>query len=1200
MLQTPTSLWINKLALLMQAVPAENNRELQHKCIDFMQKLDKSELAIAFCGHFSAGKSSLMNHLFGMSLLPTSPIPTSANVVKVKHGPDKIQMRYFNGTTQEVTGTYTEEAFQALCQDGDRATEVVIERSDLPLPPHVAIVDTPGVDSTDEAHRIATEANLHVSDVIFYMMDYNYVQAEGNLQFVKDLTERGKKVYLIINQIDKHREKELSFAEFKKGVAASFGAWNILVAGIYYTSLKQPDHPHNQLAEVKRLLHQLYNQKNQLMEQNVEREMNYLIDQYIHKKTAVLPAQATLKARRTELLDKERNLLQQLDQWQQEKQQISNQLMKDLDHILQNAYLMPANLRELAKSYLEAMQSDFKIGLWFAKNKTEQEKHRREQQFLQSLTETVSTQLTGHIVDLVQRHAKKYAIFQAALADELHHAVPVVTVETLRKTIKQGAGLSGNYVLTYTTDLAEQIKSFYRTFVRQYLTNHLTELESQVQQNIQSGQQSLHSIQKQLQQTQQDIELHVNIIKEQKALLQILENEQGQAPRDFIEKCLQQNQAVQATTLITESQATLRTEDELIMNPAAESNMTQKQSLLLQAENTLASLPHLQPFLERLRAKRVQMDNQQFTVALFGAFSAGKSSFANALLGDNLLPVSPNPTTATVCRICPPTFEHIHKTGTVIFKSSETLLQELKHLFELFHKKSTVSDLKELLAEIPPLLSGNLETTRQKMAVPFLRAIHQGFQNMEQKMGQSIVMSQAEAISYMADEAKSAFVEEVALYYDSILAKLGITLVDTPGADSLHARHTDVAFRYMKQADALLFVTYYNHAFSRADRELLIQLGRVQDSFALDKMYFIVNAADLAASPSELNKVVDYVASQLHQYGIRQPRMFPVSSLASLSDKQENRELNPAFARFEQAFLRFIQEDSRAAAIRRMITDVEQANLWMDEMLTAIHASESEKAAQQQQWKQAKNTLIQQFSSPISTTEERNLAQEIKTLLYYVGERLRLRYYDEFAVFINPSVIRESGRAGRKQLAAAAKELLAFIGTDLIQEYRATSLRLEKWLQTELVTFTEQHNKQQHSLLTGLSLTELEEITTPEVTLIHPVWNESHPDFSKAINLYKNSQSFFEQNARNKMKEQLKLQVDEVLNLHITQMTNEFITAYTTAWQQNIRQLSQLWIEQVTDHFARLESSIQGQLEEKPLVETKTRLSQLLAVLIEK
>ena len=140
---------------------------------------------------------------------------------------------------------------------------------------------------------------------------------------------------------------------------------------------------------------------------------------------------------------------------------------------------------------------------------------------------------------------------------------------------------------------------------------------------------------------------------------------------------------------------------------------------------------------------------------------------------------------------------------------------------------------------------------------------------------------------YVAKEEKACFVQFINLYYDCEFTRLGITLVDTPGADSINARHTGVAFEYIKNADAILFVTYYNHAFSKADREFLIQLGRVKDVFALDKMFFLVNAADLASSDTELQLVQTYVKEQLEQYGIRFPRLYPVSSLQALQNHED-------------------------------------------------------------------------------------------------------------------------------------------------------------------------------------------------------------------------------------------------------------------------------------------------------------------------
>ena len=62
-------------------------------------------------------------------------------------------------------------------------------------------------------------------------------------------------------------------------------------------------------------------------------------------------------------------------------------------------------------------------------------------------------------------------------------------------------------------------------------------------------------------------------------------------------------------------------------------------------------------------------------------------------------------------------------------------------------------------------------------------------------------------------------------------------------------------------------------------------MGRVKDTFALDKMFFIVNAIDLAQNEEEMDAVLDYVEEQLVTYGIRQPHLYPVSSMLALQEK---------------------------------------------------------------------------------------------------------------------------------------------------------------------------------------------------------------------------------------------------------------------------------------------------------------------------
>ena len=54
--------------------------------------------------------------------------------------------------------------------------------------------------------------------------------------------------------------------------------------------------------------------------------------------------------------------------------QKKKRLYEEIDRVLDNAYLMPFQTRDLAEQYLATRQPDFKVGLFFAKQKTEQER----------------------------------------------------------------------------------------------------------------------------------------------------------------------------------------------------------------------------------------------------------------------------------------------------------------------------------------------------------------------------------------------------------------------------------------------------------------------------------------------------------------------------------------------------------------------------------------------------------------------------------------------------------------------------------------------------------------------------------------------------------------------------------------------------------------------------------------------------------
>ena len=95
---------LGEMASIMVSTGDERHGE---QLLEFRGKLSESLLTVAFCGHFSAGKSTLVNRLCGRNLLPSSPIPTSANVVKIVNGESKaIITKLVHGQAQQLRSTH--------------------------------------------------------------------------------------------------------------------------------------------------------------------------------------------------------------------------------------------------------------------------------------------------------------------------------------------------------------------------------------------------------------------------------------------------------------------------------------------------------------------------------------------------------------------------------------------------------------------------------------------------------------------------------------------------------------------------------------------------------------------------------------------------------------------------------------------------------------------------------------------------------------------------------------------------------------------------------------------------------------------------------------------------------------------------------------------------------------------------------------
>ena len=1095
----------------------------------FARKLLQKEFVIGFAGHFSAGKSSMINALAGEDILATSPIPTSANIVKVHNAEEDYAILYLhNQPPVKFEAGYDIAQVKQLSKDGELVSLIEIGHKGSSLPKGVTVMDTPGVDSTDDAHAMSTESALHIADMVFYTMDYNHVQSELNFQFTKELMKYNENIYLIVNQVDKHKEDELSFEDFKQSVHNSFAAWGVYPKGIFFTSLKAKDLPHNDFVKVKQIVMDSMNDWEEQLVLTAANTLKKLADEHI----------SYLEEEKVNRLEESAEVLSE-DDWnnredikeQYEKLSLQTSLFsfeqfketfeEKRAELLKNAAITPSDLRDKLRDYLESKQEGFKVGgLFSAKRKTEEARVLREQVMMEHLNTVVSSQITGHMKSLMKNSFKDVGALNeeiAAQIDTYDYTIPTSIVE---EQIQKGALLTGDALLNFANRVADAVKRYFIRQTDSWVANSEEMLEQVATQSSAPVTKKLNALQgkydaikyiEQIDEFQKFNKLQMTQVTNE--LRPVTKEQQAKWERDF-EQALKEIRPFEPNMLKKEESEQVLVENE----SKTQIPEVNKEAAIKRALKTAQIVRNVQGFEEVakfIENKVERLQKQDFTIALFGAFSAGKSSFSNALMGSKVLPVSPNPTTAAINKIRPVSENNPHETADVTLKTAQQLLEDIQASYEAIGL--SVSSLEEAYNSANEGLAVKLTDERLNVHKSFIRAFSEGYKQFESQLGTVLRVNREDFEKFVAQENRSCFVDNIDFYYDSPLTRLGVTLVDTPGADSINARHTGVAFEYIRNADAILFITYYNHAFAKADREFLIQLGRVKDAFELDKMFFIVNAIDLASTMNEEEEVKNYVSNELQRFGIRFPRLYGVSSLHALREKVEQEDFQSGMAPFENAFHHFLKEELTALAVQALIEEVDKTEERLRSLIDQTEQNLLRKDERLAELSQLEATVKNRFAVSNTSMLVSDAKQELEELLYYVLQRVYYRYPDFFREGYNPSVF--SKLPAQAALASGLKEVLSALRFDFAQELRVTNFRLAQFVQKQLKISFKEEAISLKEMNQSFAFMNYDHDEPAILDFVGPF--EDHEKFASVKSHFRNVKAFFEKNEKENLKDAL-------------------------------------------------------------------------------
>lgn len=958
---------LDLLYKLKKEIEKSSNQPLIKQINEMIKKIYNEQYTVSFVGHFSAGKSTLINNVIGQNILPSSPVPTTSNTAQLISS-DKNSISV-NLNNNQYTVVDNQEDVKRLNTEDREVESIEIEFTSDKFNKGFTFQDTPGVDSMSDNHRESAFQYLLTSNYVFYTVDYNHVQSDMNFNFIKSLNKLDIPVILVVNQVDKHDEDEISFDTYKNRVNKAVTDWKLNLEKIFYVS--KYDTPNNEKQLFNQYIHQLDQQRTE-HQVFIDRVTNYIKQEQLkyinqHMETILSDIDST-----EETFDddyqayKEKFNVQSEQSLIQDKDQFTSNLKEKRKEILDNAYLMPYEMRETIRQYLETTAKDYKVKGLFNKDK---KKAMIQDETLEQVKEALDIKIHDEITKVWIKsleNLNKY-IQDADLFEKIINQQYTISKEELSGHVQEQTSITNDYVLIYSKGITEMINRKISNETNQLIEEIVNMSEVHNESNEEKNQLN-------------EYETYVEF-KNLKTSL-ITNNYQHYYIHldESIDKLIDRH-FIHINDLDLEDKKETKQQFKEVQTEHRENNLQQLKDQI----NHLKKLPLFEGEVHNIENQVERIEHNITKIAVFGTFSAGKSSLINAILQKPVLLSSPNPTTASITEISYGTEQE------VTFKTYEQLLEEINHITEFANKQySTIEsfiDDKEI-KQHPSLSSNHLA---------FFEAIETNFNHYKDilKEGKSVTFDIEELEKLTADDTHAAFVHKINLRLEEAWLKDKI-IIDSPGLNSNNQRHTRETEQIIASSDLIIYVSYYNHAFTDKDGEFLTYMRDMNNLQQSQGLKFVINAIDLAESEEDKEAVISYVESSLDALNIK-PECYPVSSKQALKSHDDE------FKRLMDALDHFVKVESKKVLKSQVESRIKQLTNELEQM---VHTYRQDKAKLEKR----KSTLLsykdkQNFTNQIVIKSHYQLEKEIHDQLYYLKDRLNIQLNDIVKKHFNTSTV---------------------------------------------------------------------------------------------------------------------------------------------------------------------------------------------------
>jgi GTPase SAR1 family protein len=190
-----------------EVLSAESNQEF----ISLYNKFQQNQFYLVFLGQFKRGKTTLLNALLGVDLLPTGVLPLTSIVTIVRYGKEACgHVEFLDGHIRQVP---LQELPDFVTEPGNprnkkRVAQVEVIYPAAGLAEGLCLVDTPGIGSIFEHNTQISYGFVPQADAAIFVFSPESPLSQVELEFLHHIRAHVQRIFFVLNKADQVNDSE--------------------------------------------------------------------------------------------------------------------------------------------------------------------------------------------------------------------------------------------------------------------------------------------------------------------------------------------------------------------------------------------------------------------------------------------------------------------------------------------------------------------------------------------------------------------------------------------------------------------------------------------------------------------------------------------------------------------------------------------------------------------------------------------------------------------------------------------------------------------------------------------------------------------------------------------------------------------------------------------------------------------------------